>query len=119
MRYAAARHNVEDAEEEVQLGGLTRNALQRLFVAELLLDFEGLRKGDEWQDEPQRELEAEHHENDVGCKKKQCIKDVRGSATNKDSERHDAHFLVRFGIARIIAVENRFCVKRQWDCVIN
>lgn len=67
MRYTAARHDVEDAEEEVQLGCLSWHALQRLLIPELLLYLKGMWQSDEGQDEPKRELEAQHHKDDVRC----------------------------------------------------
>lgn len=119
MRYTAAAHDVEKTEEEVQLGSLSRNALQRLFAPEQLLDLEGMWQSNERQNEPKRELEAHHDENYVRSEQKQSVQNMRGSSSNKNGEGDDSHFLIRFRVSRVVAVQNRLGVQGQRNCVVD
>lgn len=44
---------------------------------------------------------------------------MRGSAPNEYRQRHYTDFLIWFGIASVIAVQNGFGVKSQRNCVID
>lgn len=44
---------------------------------------------------------------------------MRGSATDEYRQRHYADFLIRFGVASVVAVQNGFGVESQRNCVID
>lgn len=110
MRYTAARDNVEEAEEEIQLCCLSRHALERLLISELLLDLKGLWQSYKRKYEPEGELKAKHHEDDVRRKQQQSVENMRGGTADKNGQCHNAHLLIRFRVSRVVAVQDRFDV---------
>lgn len=119
MRYTAARDNVQESEEEIELRCLSWHALKRFLVSELLLDFEGMWQGDEWQNEPKRKFKAHYDKNNVRGEQQQGVEYMRRRATDKDCQCHDSNLLICFRIASIVAVQNCLSVECQWNGVID